>query len=54
MLARIANPIEQQHYVQQVADLLKVRAEAVLGPVRRKQRGLRSERLDQRDVTRFR
>jgi DNA primase len=50
VLARVANPIEQQHYVQQVADLLKVREEAVLGLVRRKQRGLRSERADQRDV----
>jgi DNA primase len=48
VLARVANPIEQQHYVQQVAELLKVREEAVLGLIRRKQRGLRAERLDQR------
>jgi DNA primase len=50
VLARVANPIEQQHYVQQVADLLKVRDAAVLELVRRKQRGLRPERLDQRDA----
>jgi DNA primase len=50
VIARVANPIEQQHYVQQVAELLKVREEAVLGLTRRKQRGLRSERLDQRDA----
>jgi DNA primase len=41
VLRRIANPIEQHHYVQRVAELLRVREQAVAELVHRKQRGER-------------
>jgi DNA primase len=41
VLARVADPIEQTHYVQHVAELLKVAEAAVWQALRRKQRGQR-------------
>jgi DNA primase len=41
VLTRIANPIEQHHYVQQVAELLRVREQAIAKLVRQKQQRVR-------------
>jgi len=53
VLSGIADPIEQTHYVQEVARLLKVTDEAVWRALKRKQRGSRSRRdgTDAKDST---
>jgi DNA primase len=46
VLVRIANPIEQTHYVQQAAQLLKVGEAAIWQALRRRQRGSGSRRAE--------